>query len=63
MGLSREMAGDSLATPLPLDLGPDEFSRLSSAIPAVKERFGQPDYQACQEIAARVPFNSTETRF
>ena len=63
VGLCREMAGDSLATPLPLDLGLDEFSRASSAIPAVKEHFHQLDYQACQEIAARVPFNSTETAF
>lgn len=57
------MAGDPLATPLPLGFRLDEFGRASSAIPAVKERFRQLDYQACQEIAARVPFYSKGTAF
>jgi hypothetical protein len=62
-GAVQRIGWQAAATPLPLGLGLDEFGRASRAIPAVKERFRQLDNQVCQEIAARIPFNSKGTAF
>lgn len=51
VGLCGEMAGDSLATPLLLGLGLDEFSMAPTSIPAVKQLIRKLDAEECARMA------------
>ncbi|GHV83052.1 phosphoenolpyruvate-protein phosphotransferase [Spirochaetia bacterium] len=54
VSMCGEMAGDTLALPLLLGLGLDEFSVSAPAIPEVKSVIRQCDYQKCKKLAEKI---------
>lgn len=66
VGLCGELAGETLATPLLLGMGLDEFSMAPSNIPAVKETIRRWSLKGCQAVAREalaLPGSSEVIRF
>ncbi len=53
VGLCGELAGDTMAVPLLLGLGLDEFSMAPANIPSIKQSIRQWSIKRCQDVAKR----------